>query len=820
MSRLAVSFRRVVMCLLSAAAALLLLPTRSASAQPMAPSVAALPAGYAAQILSPAWRSALPSRAAFGSLCSLGPLACALIDRPFAFNARLDLAIRPNASDGSTGVMLPFAVSVPLFGRAEVGLGSCYSGFWASKEEAAQANADPSVKRPSGLCPFWLAAKLLIFPWFRDPHTNPALAVEYQFEYQAGPFSGLNQLGLPGHLSKLSLAYRHPLGRLELGAALSILVDHTTRAGTLQFGPHVGYRLPVGEHFWFYGQAMVQAPSWGPVIPSDTPGRALNLAPLVAGTVAVGAQQRADFGFGAGLTLMLTKSELETRVDLMFRLLNFEVGPHIKPLIPAKEKRDEPQNVAVSVKPQAVAPRLECPPGYQLAPAPQPTLQATDPQTAIPNPAPVEPKCISIPPPYRIPSPRWGQPCYLAPLDGSEALRMGNIDSTGQYCDWGGLRLPLGAVIEPPQRVPQELEKATPAAPTAAPVPPGTAAVEAPPARPGTLPAKAPQRGKAPAAVVAAAPPPAQIPSRPAPRPAAGQDHIEQVSQQPPSVPGSAFASGFVDGGKDAYDHARDFYRAIKKHGPGVVLPSGEAVEAWVKEVQENCLERIDDCVRDKAKEAAQALNDFRKKPWEGKKYTAGRWAWGAVQMTAEGAVAAALPGAGAVVRAGEEVVEHELAKKAAKAAVKTVGKDAAEEAGEAAARQAAKEAAEAEAKRVAEAEALRTAEANAAREATHGERLPWGAWRDYPKVVDAGQEYAQIGQRLYTEHATQRMLPTGMGGRGIAPGFVEAAIEHGTTRTQIVKGVTRTIHTAGNVQVVTEQGGRIIVTVMRVGGP
>ena len=108
----------------------------------------------------------------------------------------------------------------------------------------------------------------------------------------------------------------------------------------------------------------------------DLPGgpavNQLNLAPPVAGTVAVGAQQRADFGFGAGLTLMLTKSELETRVDLMFRLLSFEVGPHIKPLIPAKEKHDEPQDVAVSVKPQAAVPQLECPPGYQLAPAPAP----------------------------------------------------------------------------------------------------------------------------------------------------------------------------------------------------------------------------------------------------------------------------------------------------------------------------------------------------------------------------------------------------------------------------------------------------------------
>jgi hypothetical protein len=48
----------------------------------------------------------------------------------------------------------------------------------------------------------------------------------------------------------------------------------------------------------------------------------------VAGTLAIGVQQRADFGFGVGLTLMLTKSDLETRVDLLFRLLSFEVGEY------------------------------------------------------------------------------------------------------------------------------------------------------------------------------------------------------------------------------------------------------------------------------------------------------------------------------------------------------------------------------------------------------------------------------------------------------------------------------------------------------------
>ncbi len=782
MSSLTANIHRTVVHILSVVLALLVVLTvRTASAQPTVPLPAAAPEGYAAQILAPEWRAALPARSAFGSLCSLAPLACALIDTPFAFNARLDLVIRPKAPDGSTGVSLPFAVSVPLFGRAEVGLGSCYAGFWGSKEDAAKANTDPSIDRPSGLCPVWFAAKLLVFPWFRDPHTHPALAAEYQFEYQAGPFSGLNQLGLPGHLSKLSLAYRHPLGRLELGAAVSVLIDHTTHTGTLQFGPHVGYRLPVGEHFWLFGQAIVQAPSWGPVIPSDTAGQVLNLAPPVAGTLVVGAQQRADFGFGVGLTLMLTKSEIDTRVDFLFRLLSFELGPHIKPLIPAREKHDEPPKAAVAVKPQ-VSPQLECPVGYMLDPAPLPSTQPAGPN-GIPSTQPVESKCVPIPPSHRLLSPLWGKPCYLAPLDGSESLRMGNIDSTGQYCEWDGVRLPLGAVIDPPQRVPHsELKRQVPSGPTPHSIPVGAATAPTPPVQPNVSASKAHPQRRSPALMVAATPSPSSPTSDgTAPPLAPRQDRIERVTEVPPSIPGSPFASGFVDGVKESSQHLRDLYRVIKKHGPGVVVPSREAADEWVNEVKAQCIDHLDDCARAAAKEAAQALNNFRQKPWEDKKYTLGHWSWSVVETTAENAAIAAIPGGGAALRWGEKAAEEAAVKGAAKAAVKKTTEEAAEHGGEVAVRKATKEAAEAEAKNVAEAEAKRavkeaeqraagTARSDAGREFTQEQK----------DLVEMAKKDKQKGGISIGDMEAYKQLNAEAGAKGFAtPGAVRGPEVH-----------------------------------------
>ena len=65
---------------------------------------------------------------------------------------------------------------------------------------------------------------------------------------------------------------------------------------------------------------------------------------------------------------------------------------------------------------------------------------------------------------------------------------------------------------------------------------------------------------------------------------------------------------------------------------------------------------------------------------------------------------------------------------------------------------------------------------------------LPWTSWRQYPKVVVDGTTYAKIGNRLYTERAIGRMLPSSLGrnasvtkeGMGVSPNLVEHVIRKG----------------------------------------
>lgn len=90
----------------------------------------------------------------------------------------------------------------------------------------------------------------------------------------------------------------------------------------------------------------------------------------------------------------------------------------------------------------------------------------------------------------------------------------------------------------------------------------------------------------------------------------------------------------------------------------------------------------------------------------------------------------------------------------------------------------------------------------------------------------------------MYTRHAVARMQPSGMRytnvpaggkvkasriinageldyGRSISPNYIKDVIRTGKVSTQMVDGVTRTIFLSGTVDIITEQNGKIVVTIM-----
>ena len=100
-----------------------------------------------------------------------------------------------------------------------------------------------------------------------------------------------------------------------------------------------------------------------------------------------------------------------------------------------------------------------------------------------------------------------------------------------------------------------------------------------------------------------------------------------------------------------------------------------------------------------------------------------------------------------------------------------------------------------------------------------------WDSWGRLPKVEMNGNTYAKIGDRLYTHHAVDRALPKNLGwpagsdgpGRGIGPNFIEKIIQYPERVDNVIKeGILRTIYRSGDFSIVTEQNGKIIITILR----
>jgi RHS repeat-associated protein len=120
-----------------------------------------------------------------------------------------------------------------------------------------------------------------------------------------------------------------------------------------------------------------------------------------------------------------------------------------------------------------------------------------------------------------------------------------------------------------------------------------------------------------------------------------------------------------------------------------------------------------------------------------------------------------------------------------------------------------------------------------------NGKTLLWGTWNDYTHVSVNGQEYASIGGRLYSEHAVQRMQPSGNSwgravasdvspavgltepgirpatrirasdyGRGVSPTNVEYVIQHSQGVSQANGNIA---YSSGTVQVITSPEGRVV---------
>lgn len=112
------------------------------------------------------------------------------------------------------------------------------------------------------------------------------------------------------------------------------------------------------------------------------------------------------------------------------------------------------------------------------------------------------------------------------------------------------------------------------------------------------------------------------------------------------------------------------------------------------------------------------------------------------------------------------------------------------------------------------------------------GNKVMWGSWSDYPKVTANGQEYAQVGDRLYSRHAVDRMQPSGKRysgdsqivqaggagktndyGRSVSPNYVEDVIQN---TKPVVQENGNLSYTSGSLQVITNPQGAVVTIITK----
>ena len=115
----------------------------------------------------------------------------------------------------------------------------------------------------------------------------------------------------------------------------------------------------------------------------------------------------------------------------------------------------------------------------------------------------------------------------------------------------------------------------------------------------------------------------------------------------------------------------------------------------------------------------------------------------------------------------------------------------------------------------------------------TPSSKIPWNSWDGYPKTSIAGEEYAQVGNRLFSHHAVDRMQPSGNRfwtggqdggmpqirqsgqgfdyGRSVAPQFVEDAI---SSSQGVLQPNGNYSYTSGSLQIILNQRGDVVTII------
>ncbi len=207
--------------------------------------------------------SLLPQSALLPSpnpLCDSNLVGCLDIDK-FAAHAYADLMVLPSTDLRETALIIPYGITLGLFGRFAGGI-STHSAFWLQSGAPQRQQGPLRLSLTALLWPLLPLSQAPTVGQEKDgatyftPPRRLRIGLTYEHQWRVGPLDGPNSLGFLQDLAGLRLVAAKAFGPVEITASVGALYDWRGTFATGEASAQIGLYLPFFPAMKIYGEVL------------------------------------------------------------------------------------------------------------------------------------------------------------------------------------------------------------------------------------------------------------------------------------------------------------------------------------------------------------------------------------------------------------------------------------------------------------------------------------------------------------------------------------------------------------------------------------